>query len=74
MNTNKKNIFLVLGIFFLAMASYNLCPLLGVKAFALQPEKMIKYNLINDAYSFSNHILLELALGWILLSKGLTKN
>jgi hypothetical protein len=37
-----------LGFFFLAMAVYNLCPFMGGKCFALQPEKMIRYGLQND--------------------------
>jgi hypothetical protein len=57
----------IFGYFFFAMATYNLCPLLGVKCFALQPEKMIQYGLQADAASFAAHILIELALGWAFL-------
>jgi hypothetical protein len=52
------------GYFFFAMATYTLCPLLGVKAFALDPEKMIQYGLKAEAASFAFHILIELVLGW----------
>lgn len=57
----------IFGYFFFAMASYNLCPLLGVKCFALSPELMIKYNLQADAASFASHVLIELVLGWCLV-------
>lgn len=52
------------GYFFFAMATYTLCPLLGVKTFALSPEKMIQYGLQAEAASFAFHILIELVLGW----------
>ena len=62
--------FRLVGYFFFAMASYNLCPLMGVKAFALYPEKMLQYGTETEAATFSTHILIELVLGWffILLS------
>ncbi|MFN2235533.1 MAG: hypothetical protein ACK2U1_15005 [Anaerolineales bacterium] len=52
------------GYFFFAMATYTLCPLLGVKAFALAPEKMIQYGLQAEAASFAFHVLIELLLSW----------
>jgi hypothetical protein len=52
------------GYFFFAMATYTLCGLLGVKGFALQPEKMIEYGLQAEAASFAFHLLIELVLGW----------
>lgn len=55
-----------LGFFFLVMAAYNLCPFCGVKCFALEPDKMIKYGLQSTAVSFANHILVELSLGFFL--------
>ena len=57
----------LIGYFFFAMATYNLCPLLGVKAFALEPEKMIQYGLQSEAASFAIHILIELVLGWLFI-------
>jgi hypothetical protein len=53
------------GYFFFGMATYTLCPLLGVKAFALYPEKMIAYGLQAEAGSFAFHLLIELVLGWL---------
>ena len=53
------------GYFFFGMATYTLCPFLGVKAFALYPEKMIEYGLQAEAGSFAFHILIELILGWM---------
>jgi len=56
------------GYFFFGMATYTLCPLLGVKAFALSPEKMIQYGLQAEAASFALHLLIELVLGWIFIA------
>ena len=56
------------GYFFFAMATYTLCPLMGVKAFALAPEKMIQYGLQGEAASFAFHVLVELVLGWLFIS------
>lgn len=53
------------GYFFFGMATYTLCPLMGVKAFALAPEKMIQYGLQAEAASIAFHILIELVLGWL---------
>jgi hypothetical protein len=53
------------GYFFFAMATYTLCSLMGVKTFALQPEKMIRYGLQAEAASFALHLLIELVLGWV---------
>jgi len=55
----------VVGYFFFAMATYTLCPFMGVKTFALAPEKMIQYGLQQEAASFAFHILIELVLGWL---------
>ncbi|MCP4543188.1 MAG: hypothetical protein GY832_39240 [Chloroflexi bacterium] len=54
----------MIGYFFFVMATYTLCPLMGVKAFALHPEKMIAYGLQGEAASFASHLLIELVLGW----------
>jgi len=61
------------GYFFFGMATYTLCPLLGVKAFALSPEKMIQYGLQAEAASFAFHLLIELVLGWILIGLSFRK-
>jgi len=61
------------GYFFLGMATYTLCPLLGVKAFALSPEKMIQYGLQAEAASFAFHLLIELVLGWIFIALSFRK-
>jgi hypothetical protein len=53
------------GYFFFAMATYSLCPFMGVRIFALAPEKMIQYGLQQEAASFAFHILIELVLGWL---------
>jgi hypothetical protein len=55
------------------MASYTLCPLLGVKAFALAPEKMIQYGLQSEAASFAFHLLIGLVLGWVFIALSLRK-
>jgi hypothetical protein len=64
----------LVGYFFLSMATYNLCPLMGVKAFGLDPEKMIRFGLQAEAVSFASRIMIELVLGWffVFLSHCLT--
>lgn len=57
----------LIGYFFFAMATYNLCPLLGVRAFGLYPEKMVQYGLQADAVSFASRIMIELLLGWVFI-------
>jgi hypothetical protein len=61
------------GYFFFGMATYTLCPLMGVKAFALSPEKMIQYGLQAEAASFAFHLLIELVLGWAFLALSFRK-
>ena len=61
------------GYFFFGMTTYTLCPLLGVKAFALSPEKMIQYGLQAEAASFAFHLLIELVLGWIFIALSFQK-
>ena len=61
------------GYFFVGMATYTLCPLLGVRAFAMSPEKMIRYGLQTEAASFAFHLLIELVLGWAFLALSFRK-
>ena len=61
------------GYFFFGMATYTLCPLLGVKAFALSPERMIQYGLQAEAASFAFHLLIELILGWVFIALSFRK-
>ena len=61
------------GYFFFGMATYTLCPLMGVKAFALSPEKMIQYGLQAKAASFALHLLTELVLGWAFFALSFRK-
>lgn len=61
------------GYFFFAMATYTLCGLLGVRTSALDPERMIEYELQADAVSFAVHALIELALGWTFVLLSLKK-
>lgn len=69
----KASDFRTAGYFFFAMATYTLCPFMGVKAFALSPEKMILYGLQAEAASFAFHILVELVLGWFFTFLGFRK-
>jgi hypothetical protein len=57
----------LIGYFFFAMATYNLCPMMGVKAFSLYPEKMIRFGLQSEAASFASRIMIELVLGWFFV-------
>lgn len=59
------------GFFFFGMASYTLCPLLGVKGFALYPDKAIQYGLQAEIASLSFHLLSELVLGWSFMALSL---
>jgi len=63
----------IAAYFFFGMATYTLCPLLGVKAFALSPEKMIQYGLQTEAASFAFHLLIELMLGWSFIALSFRK-
>ncbi len=64
----RQSDYRIVGYFFFAMATYTLCPLMGVKAFALSPEKMIAYGLQGEAASFAFHVLFELVLGWVFIA------
>jgi hypothetical protein len=57
----------LVAYFFFAMATYNICPLMGVKTFGLYPEKMIRYGTQDEAASFASHVMVELVLGWIFI-------
>lgn len=57
----------LIGYFFFAMATYNLCPLMGIKTFGLYPEKMIRFGLQAEAVSFASRIMIELVLGWLFI-------
>lgn len=70
----KASDYRLIGYFFFAMATYNLCPLLGVKTFGLYPEKMIQYHLQADASSFASRIMIELVLGWVFIFLSYHKN
>jgi len=50
------------------MATHTLSPLLGVKYFALSPEKMIQFGTQAEAASFAFHLLVELVLGWVFIA------
>lgn len=63
----KATDFRLIGYFFFAMATYNLCPLMGVKVFGLDPEKMLRFGLQNEAVSFASRIMVELVLGWLFI-------
>jgi hypothetical protein len=65
-NTKSVNLTLI-SYFFFALATHNLCALLVVRTFALEPEKKIRYGLESDALSFASHIMTQLVLGWLLL-------
>ena len=72
-NQRSASDYRMAGYFFFGMATYTLCPLLGVKAFALHPEKMIQYGLQTEAASFAFHLLIELVLGWVFIALSFRK-
>ena len=73
-NARSASDYRMAGYFFFAMATYTLCPLLGVKAFALSPEKMIQFGLQAEAASFAFHLLIELVLGWVFIAISYSRN
>ena len=62
------------GVFFFIMATYTLCPLMGVGGFALTPEKMIQYDFEARANWFAGHLVMELLLAWFFLAWGAVKD
>ncbi len=57
----------ITGYYFLLAASFNLCGVFGIAAYALQPEIMIKNNLQANAIMLTSHVMIELLLGWLFI-------
>ena len=72
-NRQAASDYRLVGYFFFAAATYTLCAFMGVKTFALEPEKMIQYGLQAEAASFALHILIELVLGWLFTALSFRK-
>ena len=59
--------FRMIGYYFLIVATWNLCGIFGIAAYALKPEIMIKHGLQSNAITLTSHVMIELLLGWIFI-------
>ena len=57
----------IVGYFFFIVATWNLCGIFGLAAFALKPEMMIEHGLQSNAITMTSHVMIELLLGWLFL-------
>lgn len=57
----------IVGYFFFIVATWNLCGIFGLAAFALKPEMMIEHGLQPNAITMTSHVMIELLLGWLFV-------
>ena len=57
----------IVGYFFFIVATWNLCGIFGLAAFALKPEMMIEHGLRPNAITMTSHVIIELLLGWLFV-------
>jgi hypothetical protein len=57
----------IVGYFFFIVATWNLCGIFGLAAFALKPEMMIEHGLQPNAITMTSHVMIELLLGWMFI-------
>lgn len=57
----------MVGYFFFIVATWNLCGIFGLAAFALKPEMMIEHDLQSNAITMTSHVMIELMLGWLFI-------
>jgi hypothetical protein len=57
----------IVGYFFFIVATWNLCGVFGLAAFALKPEMMIEHGLKPNAITMTSHVIVELLLGWLFV-------
>ena len=57
----------IVGYFFFIVATWNLCGIFGLAAFALKPEMMIEHGLQPNAITMTSHVIIELLLGWLFV-------
>lgn len=63
----------IVGYFFFIVATWNLCGIFGLAAFALKPEIMIEHGLQPNAITMTSHVMIELLLGWLFVSIAMYK-
>jgi len=63
----------IIGYYFFVVATWNLCGIFGVAAYALKPEIMIKQGLQSNAIALASHVMIELFLGWLFIFLGMVK-
>jgi hypothetical protein len=57
----------IIGYYFFIVATWNLCGIFGIAAYALKPEIMIKHGLQANAVTLASHVMIELLLGWLFI-------
>jgi hypothetical protein len=65
--------FRMIGYYFFIVATWNLCGIFGIAAYALKPEIMIKHSLQSNAITLASHVMIELFLGWLFIFLGMYK-
>lgn len=63
----------IVGYFFFIVATWNLCGIFGLAAFALKPEIMIEHGLQPNAITMTSHVMIELLLGWLFVFLAMCK-
>jgi hypothetical protein len=63
----------IIGYYFLVVATWNLCGIFGVAAYALKPEIMMKQGLQSNAVTLASHVMIELLLGWFFIFLSMVK-
>ena len=64
----------IVGYYFFIVATWNLCGIFGIAAFALKPEIMIKHGLQANAITLTSHVMIELLLGWVFIFLSMLKD
>ncbi|MBA3027943.1 MAG: hypothetical protein FP816_03895 [Desulfobacteraceae bacterium] len=65
--------FRMIGYYFFIVATWTLCGIFGISAYALKPELMIKHGLQSNAVTLTSHVMIELLLGWIFIALSIYK-
>ena len=65
--SKKVGDYRIVGYFFFIVATWNLCGIFGLAAFALKLEIMIEHGLQPNAITMTSHVMIELLLGWLFV-------
>ena len=63
----------IIGYYFFVVATWNLCGIFGISAYALKPEIIIKQSLQSNAIALTSHVMIELFLGWLFIFLSMLK-